>query len=67
MKDLWRMDNERGYWIRVRARDFFDCVILFGHSTPDPIRFDSIRMQCSEKRKRNINDSRKQEIGRAHV
>lgn len=30
MKDLWRMDNERGYWIRGKRALWI--VILFGHS-----------------------------------
>lgn len=41
MKDLWRMDNERGYWITALG-----CVILFGHRS----------IQCSEKLSRTIND-----------
>ena len=31
MKDLWRMDNERGYWISSEREGF--CVIPFGHSS----------------------------------
>jgi hypothetical protein len=47
MKDLWRMDNERGYWIRQRASERgreMNCDSFWTF------------VQCSEKVKRTIND-----------
>lgn len=43
MKDLWRMDNERGYWIREGERKM-NCDSFWTF------------VQCSEKVKRTIND-----------
>lgn len=43
MKDLWRMDNERGYWIREGEREM-NCDSFWTF------------VQCSEKVKRTIND-----------
>lgn len=46
MKDLWRMDNERGYWIRKEREraSFMNCDSFWTF------------VQCSEKLKRTIND-----------
>lgn len=45
MKDLWRMDNERGYWIRGRGREkYMNCDSFWTF------------IQCSEKVRRTVND-----------